>query len=184
MAKVVCLGVAVVDAIFTVPHIPKEPVKVMARAFREVGGGMAATGAVAICRLGGEATIWGRLGDDDIASRVVAGLEAEGVHRVVAGVDEPVGAAGLVGGPVEAPEGMTVALYDDTLIESVPVSLDADAWGRLYVTESDRVNGGAEDNRFRAFWLEDDLAATTFWYQTLPTAPFPELPGRDELEVI
>ena len=31
---------------------------------------------------------------------------------------------------------------------------------------------------------KDDLAATTFWYQALPTAPFPMLPDRDELEVI
>jgi hypothetical protein len=32
--------------------------------------------------------------------------------------------------------------------------------------------------------LQDDIASTAFWYQTLPTAPFPPLPGRDGLEVI
>ncbi|MCC7265652.1 MAG: DUF2961 domain-containing protein [Candidatus Latescibacteria bacterium] len=32
--------------------------------------------------------------------------------------------------------------------------------------------------------LQDDIASTVFWYQTLPTAPFPALPGRDGLEVI
>jgi hypothetical protein len=32
--------------------------------------------------------------------------------------------------------------------------------------------------------LQDDIASVAYWYQTLPTAPFPELPGRDELEVI
>lgn len=32
--------------------------------------------------------------------------------------------------------------------------------------------------------LQDDICATTFWYQTLPTAPFPALPDRDYLEVI
>ncbi len=32
--------------------------------------------------------------------------------------------------------------------------------------------------------LQDDIASTVFWYQTLPTAPFPELPGKDFLEVI
>jgi hypothetical protein len=32
--------------------------------------------------------------------------------------------------------------------------------------------------------LQDDMASVAFWYQTLPTAPFPELPGRDELEVV
>lgn len=32
--------------------------------------------------------------------------------------------------------------------------------------------------------LQDDIASVAFWYQTLPTAPFPELPSKDELEVI
>ncbi len=32
--------------------------------------------------------------------------------------------------------------------------------------------------------LQDDIASTVFWYQTLPTAPFPSLPGRDFLEVV
>jgi hypothetical protein len=32
--------------------------------------------------------------------------------------------------------------------------------------------------------LQDDISSTAFWYQTLPTAPFPALPDRDTLEVI
>ncbi len=32
--------------------------------------------------------------------------------------------------------------------------------------------------------LQDDIASVAFWYQTLPTAPFPALPSRDRLEVI
>jgi len=32
--------------------------------------------------------------------------------------------------------------------------------------------------------LQDDIASVAFWYQTLPTAPFPSLPDRDYLEVI
>ncbi|MBP6506904.1 MAG: DUF2961 domain-containing protein [Opitutaceae bacterium] len=32
--------------------------------------------------------------------------------------------------------------------------------------------------------LQDDLCSVAFWYQTLPTAPFPALPDRDYLEVI
>jgi hypothetical protein len=31
---------------------------------------------------------------------------------------------------------------------------------------------------------QDDVASVAYWYQTLPTAPFPELPGKDELEII
>ncbi len=31
--------------------------------------------------------------------------------------------------------------------------------------------------------LQDDIASVAFWYQTLPTAPFPPLPDKDSLEV-
>ncbi len=31
---------------------------------------------------------------------------------------------------------------------------------------------------------QDDISSVAFWYQTLPTAPFPALPDRDYLEVI
>jgi hypothetical protein len=32
--------------------------------------------------------------------------------------------------------------------------------------------------------LQDDIASVAYWYQTLPTAPFPPLPDRDDLEVV
>jgi len=32
--------------------------------------------------------------------------------------------------------------------------------------------------------LQDDIASVAFWYQTLPSVPFPRLPERDYLEVI
>jgi hypothetical protein len=32
--------------------------------------------------------------------------------------------------------------------------------------------------------LQDDIASVAYWYQTLPTAPFPTLPNRDALEII
>lgn len=31
--------------------------------------------------------------------------------------------------------------------------------------------------------LQDDIASVAYWYQTLPTAPFPPLPDKDALEV-
>ena len=31
---------------------------------------------------------------------------------------------------------------------------------------------------------QSDIASTAFWYQTLPTAAFPALPGREKLETI
>jgi hypothetical protein len=32
--------------------------------------------------------------------------------------------------------------------------------------------------------LQDDIASVAYWYQMLPTAPFPQLPDKDALEVI
>ncbi len=32
--------------------------------------------------------------------------------------------------------------------------------------------------------LHDDIASVAFWYQTLPTVPFPDLPDKDALEII
>ncbi len=32
--------------------------------------------------------------------------------------------------------------------------------------------------------LQDDIASVAFWYQTLPTTPFPALPDKDSLEII
>ncbi|MEE4195271.1 MAG: glycoside hydrolase family 172 protein [Anaerolineae bacterium] len=36
----------------------------------------------------------------------------------------------------------------------------------------------------RYLLLQDDIASTSFWYQTEPHAPFPEFPSKDDLEVI
>ncbi len=41
--------------------------------------------------------------------------------------------------------------------------------------------GWRKDRRYLP--LQDDIASVAFWYQTLPTAPFPALPNRDALEV-
>jgi hypothetical protein len=32
--------------------------------------------------------------------------------------------------------------------------------------------------------MQDDIASVVYWYQTLPTAPFPALPDRDYLEIV
>lgn len=42
--------------------------------------------------------------------------------------------------------------------------------------------GWRSDGRYLP--LQDDISSVAFWYQTLPTAPFPALPDRDYLEVI
>ncbi|MFZ5829533.1 MAG: glycoside hydrolase family 172 protein [Planctomycetota bacterium] len=41
--------------------------------------------------------------------------------------------------------------------------------------------GWRKDRRYLP--LQDDIASVAYWYQTLPTAPFPPLPEKDDLEV-
>lgn len=85
--KVVCVGLATLDRLYAVPEIPTVPTKVFASVHHEVGGGPAATAAVAIVKLGGRAEFWGRLGDDRTGDAILAELEQCGVgvssvHRV------------------------------------------------------------------------------------------------------
>ncbi|MCL5103618.1 MAG: DUF2961 domain-containing protein [Armatimonadetes bacterium] len=55
-----------------------------------------------------------------------------------------------------------------------PVRFESD----LKVTIQDI--GWYKDGRYRP--RQDDIASVAYWYQTLPTAAFPALPGRDQLE--
>ena len=63
MSTVYCVGIAVEDLIFQVDHLPDRPEeKYHAGDFQMVGGGCAATAAVAIARLGGRARLAARVG--------------------------------------------------------------------------------------------------------------------------
>jgi hypothetical protein len=42
--------------------------------------------------------------------------------------------------------------------------------------------GWRNDRRYLP--LQDDIASVAYWYQSLPTAPFPALPDKDSLEII
>jgi hypothetical protein len=44
--------------------------------------------------------------------------------------------------------------------------------------------GWRTDRDRRYLPLQDDIASVAYWYQTLPSVPFPPLPDRDFLEVI
>ncbi len=79
MARVLCVGHAVQDFVFHVEAMPDKAAKFAARAFESVGGGPAATAAVAISRLGGDALLAARLGDDSIADVITDELQGYGV---------------------------------------------------------------------------------------------------------
>jgi len=77
--KIICLGAAVIDRVYAVNQIPSTPQKVQAHDSRDRCGGIAATAAVAIARLGHAAVFWGRLGDDAAGTWILAELERHGV---------------------------------------------------------------------------------------------------------
>jgi sulfofructose kinase len=79
MATVLCVGHAVQDFVFTLAALPRAAEKFQATHFASVGGGPAATAAVAIARLGGRALLAARVGDDVLAEEIVGELEASGV---------------------------------------------------------------------------------------------------------
>ena len=94
--KILAVGVAFLDHVFAVDSLPAAGGKQLAYAQTTVGGGMAANAAVAVARLGGNASFWGRVGDDDIGREIVRRLARENVDvadlRCVAGARSPVSA--------------------------------------------------------------------------------------------
>lgn len=68
MIRVACVGITVMDRIYYVEGLPTESGKYVARNYTEVGGGPAATAAVAAARLGAQVDFIGRVGDETRAT--------------------------------------------------------------------------------------------------------------------
>ena len=77
--RIVCVGHAALDRVFTVDAWPTGSAKIVASRFDESGGGMAANAAVAAARLGAQVAFWGPTGDDATADVIEAQLSGEGV---------------------------------------------------------------------------------------------------------
>jgi sulfofructose kinase len=77
--RIVCVGNLVHDEVFQVDAIPSSGIKTGVLAYDERYGGPAATAAVAICRLGGLAAYWGRVGADPAGEKALRIMRDEGV---------------------------------------------------------------------------------------------------------
>jgi sulfofructose kinase len=75
----VCIGIATIDAIVSVDRLPGSDERVPVNDGRIAGGGVAATAAVALSRLGIPTAFIGRAGDDEAGRWIREGLAAEGV---------------------------------------------------------------------------------------------------------
>lgn len=80
MIRVACVGITVMDRIYYVEGLPTEGGKYVAKHYTEVGGGPAATAAVAAARLGAQVDFIGRVGDDDTGNSLLAELASLGVN--------------------------------------------------------------------------------------------------------
>ncbi len=79
MQTVLCVGHAVQDFVFSVDRLPEHAEKYAARSLAQVGGGPAATAAVAVVRLGGRALLAARLGQDMVGKLAADELGSYGV---------------------------------------------------------------------------------------------------------
>lgn len=77
--RVVCLGIATLDAIALVDRLPEPGDRLPAHEARLAGGGVAATAAVTLARLGVPVAFLGRVGEDEVGRAIRDGLVAEGV---------------------------------------------------------------------------------------------------------
>lgn len=77
--RILFCGSATLDTIFRVDQLPTGPGKVLPRQMAVVAHGMAASAAAAAARLGAEAVLISRLGDDDAGHRICDELTAAGV---------------------------------------------------------------------------------------------------------
>ncbi len=91
---VCCVGIAVLDRVYEIAALPSGGGKHVARGYRETGGGMAATAALAVARLGGRGIWCGPLGDDvvgrDLRQRLDRGGVDTGPAQVLPGVRTPI----------------------------------------------------------------------------------------------
>lgn len=79
MARILTLGMAVIDHVFRVEAFPTSAQKYRAESYRTQIGGPAAFAALAIARLGGSASLCARLGADANSHAITAELERAGV---------------------------------------------------------------------------------------------------------
>lgn len=76
---IVGIGICTVDYLLTVPHMPLDGQSMRAREFMRQSGGLAASSLAAAARLGANAKIIARIGDDDDGQYIHDDLHNEGV---------------------------------------------------------------------------------------------------------
>ncbi len=79
MTRILVTGLATLDLIFALEHLPQLGEKYLAIEGLLSGGGNAGNAAVATARLGGTVSIFAALGQDDVGDLILKGLQKEGI---------------------------------------------------------------------------------------------------------
>ena len=79
-SRFVSLGACTVDAILKVDHIPFGDAKVMAEDGVVIGAGMAVAAASTVAMVGGNVSIWGRIGSDKLGDFFLSDISDTGVE--------------------------------------------------------------------------------------------------------
>ena len=77
--KLIAVGAVCYTTLYRVDTVPALPAKAVASAACRVVDGMAISAAAAFAKLGGEADVWARIGDDAVGATMVSELQAAGL---------------------------------------------------------------------------------------------------------
>lgn len=76
---ILCVGAAVLDTLFRVHDMPTGEGKVLPWDMLQIAEGMAASAAYTVAQMGGRASLWGAVGDDETGARIIRDLTDSGI---------------------------------------------------------------------------------------------------------
>ncbi|MBN9984431.1 sugar kinase [Rhizobium laguerreae] len=123
--RVLCVGAAVMDTLFRVRSLPAGQGKILPYDMLQIAEGMASSAAFAVARLGGNASLWGAVGNDATGERIIADLGNSGIDT--SGMLRVDGARSAVSTILVDDQGerLIVPFYDAGLHETVkPVTIE------------------------------------------------------------
>jgi len=77
--RIITIGHSALDFVYRIDAFPPRPTKLRAREHITSGGGMAANAAAAAARLGGDVSLWSRIGNDPAGSLILAEFDRFGI---------------------------------------------------------------------------------------------------------
>lgn len=115
---VLCVGAAVLDTLFRVRDMPRGEGKVLPYDMLQIAEGMASSAAYTVHRMGGRASLWGAVGNDETGERILRDLSESGIDT--SGMTTAAGARSALSTIIIDDRGdrLIVPFYDQKLHET------------------------------------------------------------------